>query len=217
MGSAYSNIVQMPVMPPLGVVLAVTPATSGANDAIEYSNTLLWNAIGASSQEVWRQINNGGYTRIAAALSGSATTFVDQATAAGFAQGQYDYYVRELDSDGNQIAVSNIGSVTWPRGDENPLQLELVGTSNVQQSTVYHLNTLTWNDMGAATYTVYRQINSGGFDTITQVGDATFMYEDEGIADSPSFPAGLYQYYVIAEDWNGVPIAQSATASLTWS
>jgi hypothetical protein len=216
MGSAYSNTVAVTVgAPETAVILACTPEnTTRGNDLIS-QNVLAWNAIGSYTYQVFRQINNGGYDQISS-LTGSISGYLDFDLADAFQQGQYDYYVLVL-SGSTIVATSNIASVTWPRGDENPLELEVAQSSYFQASTFYHLNTLTWNDIDAATYTVFRKINQGLPVSITQVGGAVLTYADEGIADSPSFPAGTYEYYVLAADYNNAPIATSPTESVTWT
>ena len=215
MGSAYSNIVQTsPDLPLSELVLSVTPVSTSVAEEPISQNILAWGAYGAATgYQVFRQINNGGYVLLA---SPGSNAYIDEAVALSFAPGQYQYYVVALD-DATVLATSNVASVTWPHGDENPLQLAITQSTSLEQSTVYATNALTWNDVGAYTYTIFRAINGKGFDSITQVGDASFSYADEGIKDSPSFPAGNYAYYVLAADYQGIPIASSPIQTVSWS
>src|ERR1700685_3832987 len=148
MGSATSNIATATVVGAgTNVILSCTPEnTTRGNDLIS-QNVLAWNAIGSYTYQVFRQINNGGYDQIAS-LTGVISGYLDFDLADAFPPGQFDYYVLVL-SGATIVATSNIASVTWPHGDENPLELEIAQSSFTQGSTVYNVNTLTWNAIHA--------------------------------------------------------------------
>lgn len=210
MGSAYSNIVQATVAGSAStILLSATPqSTTGGNNEPVSQNVLAWNAVDIYSYDIYRQINNGGYSLIGTVDGELGGTYTDSAFAEGFPRGQFDYYVEAL-GGAVVLGTSNVASVTWPQGDENPLELAIAKSTNGQGQSV---NTLTWNDIDAATYSVFRANPSNLPVQIAQLASGVFTYVDTA---ATTF-SGTYQYYVLAADYDNAPIAQSPTVFVTW-
>lgn len=117
MGSANSNIVQVTVSGPTGLVLQPIVQNSFDDSGTEFNQNLLqWNDLGnVDTYEVQRQINGGGFS-LWDSFQGPFTNPVnddDTAGAADWIFGEYDYFVVAKDSGGGIIATSNTQSTTW--------------------------------------------------------------------------------------------------------
>jgi hypothetical protein len=121
----------------------------------------------------------------------------------------------------NAIAVapgylnSDVGSAAYVIDLAPSLVLNPVVQDTYRQGGFnFNANDLTWNDIGADHYDVWRNLNSAGFAFLATSGDPA-DYADAGLANS--WVLGTYEYFILAKDSGNNTIATSNTEGTTWT
>ena len=183
--------------PTSAVGALTTPAAPTGLAAMPISATevdLAWtnHAASADGYDVWRSANGGVATRIAHALSGSATSYDDTGASAGT---NYSYQVYAYNSTGNSIAATQT-ALTVPG---QPQSFAAVAPSSSELD-------LSWNAVATATqYTIQRSPDgSTQWQTLGHTSGLSF--------NDPNLTEGTTYYYTVIAS-NATGPGQAATTN----
>lgn len=202
MPAATSNVITATISAPALVLAAIVQDEGSIGGHLFNWNALSWGGgPDADHYDIWRNLNSAGFEFLTT-VSGATNTYNDEALAADWVFGTYEYFVLAKDASDDTLATSNTEGTTW---SAPPVGFQV--TSGIGQEGSFPFSGV-WESAGVGFsfdgFGVYTPTWDSGSVTPSEFSGETLVVAGvvtgsgyDGTPASPfimiSFPAGMNQ------------------------